>query len=95
MSQSSSACDALSLSSSAAYKTIGTYNQQNPFGINAIPLPSGNTSLGMVVPLIGNITYDALVAPPGLANGGYFTKRGAYGPGAGRCEQQFAHTTCS
>ena len=95
MSLSSSTCDALSFSSSAAYKTSGTYNQQNPFGINGVPLPPGNTSGTMVVPHVGNITHESLVAPRGLANGGYFTSRGAYGPGAGHCEQKFFWSKCS
>ena len=95
MSLSTSACDALSFSSSAMYKTIGTYNQHNVFGINPVPVPSGVVTAGMIVPLRGNITHESLVAQRGLANAGYFTSRGAYGAGAGECDLKFIHRTCS
>jgi hypothetical protein len=95
MSVSTFPCDSIQNTNSFAYHTLANYNTPTGREVGSPPVPAGVVSGGFVVPDVGNITHDTLTAQNGLANGGYFTMRGAYGPGADKCITNFMHVSCA
>ena len=74
-----------------AYSTLGTYNADN----TVAPVPTSNIKGVYTVPAYTAPGYNTLThGDKANSCGGYFKIGGAYGVGAGKCNQKYFNVTC-
>jgi hypothetical protein len=78
--------------SACTYSNLASYNANYAMGVP----PMGKPMSGKyVVPTYSPISYDALTGKGPSSCSGYFTIEGAYGKGAGSCQQTYTTSLCN
>ena len=73
------------------YSSLGSYYGPNSTMASIRPT---TTQGAMVVPMYGNIGYDALTHGSNPSYGGHFNISNAYGAGAGSCSTSYSTRLC-